>query len=228
MELKDIQLQLEEINSKLNFIMEEVELQKKHRLELQDFKEDIIRVIKDLYVTSLEELEQVHDYLKTGDILDFFKKFLRNINNLAKFLEQLENVRDFLKDFGPISKSLSKDLMNKLDEFDRKGYFEFMKEAQGILDNIVTSFTVDDVKALSDNIVTILNTVKNLTQPDMLTAINNAVNVYKKLDIEIKEDVSLLKLIKELNTPETKKALFYSIQFLKKLSTMNEPQTNIK
>lgn len=228
MELKDIQLQLEEINSKLNFIMEEVELQKKHRLELQDFKEDIIRVIKDLYVTSLEELEQVHDYLKTGDILDFFKKFLRNINNLAKFLEQLENVRDFLKDFGPISKSLSKDLMNKLDEFDRKGYFEFMKEAQGILDNIVTSFTVDDVKALSDNIVTILNTVKNLTQPDMLTAINNAVNVYKKLDIEIKEDVSLLKLIKELNTLETKKALFYSIQFLKKLSTLNEPQTNIK
>lgn len=228
MELKDIQLQLEEINSKLNFIMEEVELQKKHRLELQDFKEDIIRVIKDLYVTSLEELEQVHDYLKTGDILDFFKKFLRNINNLAKFLEQLENVHDFLKDFGPISKSLSKDLMNKLDEFDRKGYFEFMKEAQEILDNIVTSFTVDDVKALSDNIVTILNTVKNLTQPDMLTAINNAVNVYKKLDIEIKEDVSLLKLIKELNTPETKKALFYSIQFLKKLSTMNEPQTNIK
>lgn len=228
MELKDIQLQLEEINSKLNFIMEEVELQKKHRLELQDFKEDIIRVIKDLYVTSLEELEQVHDYLKTGDILDFFKKFLRNINNLAKFLEQLENVHDFLEDFGPISKSLSKDLMNKLDEFDRKGYFEFMKEAQEILDNIVTSFTVDDVKALSDNIVTILNTVKNLTQPDMLTAINNAVNVYKKLDIEIKEDVSLLKLIKELNTPETKKALFYSIQFLKKLSTMNEPQTNIK
>lgn len=228
MELKDIQLQLEEINSKLNFIKEEVELQKKHRLELQDFKEDIIRVIKDLYVTSLEELEQVQDYLKTGDILDFFKKFLRNINNLAKFLEQLENVRDFLKDFGLISKSLSKDLMNKLDEFDRKGYFEFIKEAQGIVDNIVTSFTVDDVKALGDNIVTILNTVKNLTQPDMLTAINNAVNVYKKLDIEIKEDVSLLKLVKELNTPETKRALFYSIQFLKKLSTLNEPQTNIK
>lgn len=228
MELKDIQLQLEEINSKLNFIKEEVELQKKHRLELQDFKEDIIRVIKDLYVTSLEELEQVQDYLKTGDILDFFKKFLRNINNLAKFLEQLENVRDFLKDFGLISKSLSKDLMNKLDEFDRKGYFEFIKEAQGIVDNIVTSFTVDDVKALGDNIVTILNTVKNLTQPDMLTAINNAVNVYKKLDIEIKEDVSLLKLVKELNTPETKRALFYSIKFLKKLSTLNETQTNIK
>lgn len=228
MELKDIQLQLEEINSKLNFIMEEVELQKKHRLELQDFKEDIMRVIKDLYDTSLEELEQVHDYLKTGDILDFFKKSLRNINNLAKFLEQLENVRDFLKDFGPISKSLSKDLMNKLDEFDRKGYFEFMKEAKGIVDNIVTSFTVDDVKALGDNIVTILNTVKNLTQLDMLNAINNAVNVYKKLEIEIKEDVSLLRLIKELNTPETKKALFYSIQFLKKLSTLNEPQTNIK
>jgi len=221
MENKELQLQLEEINKKLNIIMEEIELQRRHRQEMQDLKDDLMRVTKDVYLTSLEELEQVHDYLKTGDILYLFKKLLRNVNNLTKLFEQLENIRDFTKDFGSISKEISIDLMNKLDELDRKGYFAFLKETQKIFDNIVSSFTVDDVKALGDNIVTILNTIKNLTQPDMLNAVNNALNVYKKLDIEIKDDISLIKLLKELNHPETKKALYFTLQFLKRLSSID-------
>lgn len=215
-----IQIQLDEINKKLDFILGEIDLQRKHRLEIEDLKDDLTRVAKDIYLTSIEELEQVHDYIKTGDILHLFKKLLRNINNLTKLFEQLENVRDFLKDFSPISKEMVIDFIYKLDELDRKGYFAFIKETQVILDNIVTSFTVEDVKALGDNIVTILNTIKNLTQPDMLHAINNAINVYKKLDIEVKEDVSMIKLIKELNHPETKKALYFTLQFLKSLSSI--------
>lgn len=226
MENKDIQLQLDEINKKLDSILTEIDYQRKHRQEMEDLKVDLNRVAKDLYLTSLEELEQVHDYLRTGDILYLLKKLLRNINNLSKLFDQLENLRDFLKDFSPISKEMVIDLMYKLDELDRKGYFEFIKESQRIIDNIVTSFTVDDVKALGDNIVTILNTVKNLTQPDMLHAVNNALNVYKKLDIEVKEDISLIKLLKEINHPETKKALFFALQFLKSLSNVNSQNSN--
>lgn len=221
MEEKNIQIQLDEINKKLDFILSEIDLQRKHRQEIQDLKEDLLRVAKDVYTTSLEELEQVHDHLRTGDILHLFKKLLRNINNLTKLFEQLENIRDFVKDFSPISKEMVIDFMYKLDELDRKGYFAFLKETQKIFDNIVTSFTVEDVRALGDNIVTILNTVKNLTQPDMLHAINNALYVYKKLDIEVKDDISLLKLLKELNHPETKKALYFTLQFLKSLSSVN-------
>ncbi len=221
MENKELQLQLEEINKKLNVIMEEIELQRRHRQEMHDLKDDLMRVAKDIYLTSLDELEQVHDYLKTGDIMHLLKKLLRNVNNLTRLFEQLENIRDFAKDFGMISKGMSIDLMNKLDELDRKGYFAFLKETQKIFDKIVTSFTVDDVKALGDNIVTILNTIKNLTQPDMLHTVNNALNVYKKLDIEVEDDISLLKLLKELNHPETKKALYFALQFLKNLSTIN-------
>ena len=49
---------------------------------------------------------------------------------------------------------------------------------------LLLSFSPEDVKHLGDNIVTILNTIKNLTQPDMLHAINNAVTVYKNIDVE--------------------------------------------
>jgi uncharacterized protein YjgD (DUF1641 family) len=108
--------------------------------------------------------------------------------------------------------------MGKLDELDRKGYFTFAKELGGVADNVVTSFTRDDVKNLGDNVVTILNTVKSLTQPDMLQTINNAIGVYKQLDVQIPEKVSLLTLLKEINTPETKRGLAFAVAFLKNVA----------
>ena len=37
-----------------------------------------------------------------------------------------------------------------------RGYFEFIKESQNVVDKVVTSFSKEDVKALGDNVVTIL------------------------------------------------------------------------
>jgi uncharacterized protein YjgD (DUF1641 family) len=222
METKDIQIQLDEINSKLKIILDEIEFQRKHRQEMEDLKADLMRVSKDLYKTALDEFEQVSDYLNTDDLLHLLKKLLRNINNLNKLFEQLENIRDFIKDFAPISRELSTDLMNKLDELDRKNYFPFLKEIFKVIDNIFTSFTVEDVHALGDNIVTILTTVKNLTQPDILQSVNNALNVYKKLDIKVEDNVSLIRILKQLNQPETKKAMLFALQFLQSLSEINQ------
>ncbi len=226
MEDKNIQTQINDINRKLDLILEEIDLQRRHRREMEDLKEDLTRVGKDLFQTAVVELEEVHDSLNTGDMLALGKKLLRNINTISKTVEQLESLRDFLQDFAPISRESIIDLMYKLDEFDRKGYFQFFKEFGTIMDNIVTSFTVDDVKALGDNIVTILNTVKNLTQPDMLHAINNAVNVYKKLDIEVEGDISYLKLLRQFNTPEMRRGLAFGITFLKSLAEQTEKKKN--
>ncbi len=222
MEDKNIQTQINDINRKLDLILEEIDLQRRHRREMEDLKEDLTRVGKDLFQTAVVELEEVHDSLNTGDMLALAKKLLRNVSTISKTIEQLESLRDFLQDFAPISRESIIDLMYKLDEYDRKGYFQFLKELGTIMDNIVTSFTVDDVKALGDNIVTILNTVKNLTQPDMLQAINNAVNVYKKLDIEVDENISYFTLFKRANTPEMRRGLAFAIKFLKNLAELSE------
>ena len=192
----NIQEQIDNINNKLDRILDEIELQKRHRKEMDELKEDLMKVGKGLYDSAVEELEEVNDQIQTGDILHLVKKILRNINNITKTFEQLENTKDFIKDFSPVSRELFIDFMNKMDEFDRKGYFQFMKELTKVSDKIVTSFSVQDVKDLGENIVTILNTIKSLTEPDMLHSINNAVKVYKSLDIDVSEKVSIIQLVR--------------------------------
>jgi len=222
----EIEKQICEINSKLDVIIGEIELQRRHRQEMDDLKDDLMRVGKDAFQTAVIELEDLHDSMKTVDVIHLGKRILRNINNIEGAIEQLESLRDFLHDASPLARDYVLDFMKKLDEFDRKGYFQFFKEAATIMDKVVTSFSIEEVRNLSENIVTILSTIKNLTQPDMLQTVNNALNVYKKLDIEIKDDVSVFKLIKEMNTPEMKKGLAFAIEFLKSLSQTGK--NNIK
>lgn len=228
------QNEMVEINRKLDIILEEIESQKRHRREMDELKEDLMRIGKDLYQTAVDELEEVHDHLQTGDILHLGKKLLRNVKTINNMFEQMESIRDFLQDFGPISRELAIDFMDRMNKLDKKGYFEFLKESLHTVDNVVDSFSVDDVKALSENIVTILNTIKNLTQPEMLHAINNAVNIYKHMDLEVTGKVSAFELLRELNTPEAKRGIAFAIRFLKNLSnemdnkiiTIKSVQTN--
>ena len=72
--------------------------------------------------------------------------------------------------------------------------------------------------ALGDNIVTILNTVKDLTQPDMLQTLNNALGVYRQMDIDVPEQVSLISIMKELRTPEMRRSMIFLIKFLQNLA----------
>ena len=220
-----IQNQIDQINKKLDLILDEIENQKRHRREMEDLKDDLMRVGKDLYDTAVVELDQIHDHVNTRDILHFGKYMLRNVNTISKVVQQLESTKDFLNDSAPLFREYIIDFMAKLDEFDRRGYFEFFKESQNVVDKVITSFNKEDVKALGDNIVTILNTIKNLTQPDMLQAVNNALVVYKKLNIEINEKVSLSSLLREMNSPEVRKGLVFALRFLKSLA--EKPQNKL-
>jgi len=221
MEEIKMQSQIDNLNNKLDVILEEIEHQRRHRQEMEDLKDDLMRVGTGVYQTAITELEEIHDHTSGEDLFFLGKKLLRNINTLTQTFELFENAKGFLEDFAPVSRELVFDAMNKFDEFDRKGYFDYLKEIEKIAENIVSSFSVDDLKELGNNIVPLLNTMKSVTQPELLNDLDNALAVYKNLDYKAEEDVSLFKLMKELKSPEMKKGLAFGIKYIKNLSEVN-------
>ena len=214
----DLETQLAEINQKLDFVTEQLALQARRQRELQELKDDLSRIASEVFQAAVVELDEVAHHFDAADLWFLGKRLLRNVRNLAGTLDQLESANDFLRDAKPIAREAFFDLLHTLDELDRKGYFGFFAELFKVLDRIVTSFTVEDVRLLGDNIVTILTTVRNLTQPDMLEAINNAVSVYKNLTISVEQQVSYRQLLREFRTPEMRRGLAFGIQFLKNLA----------
>ncbi len=181
METKELEEQVAEIHQKLDFITRQMQVQERKQREMQDLKDDLIHIGRDVFQTAVSELEEVAPHFDTDDLLNLIKKLLRNTRNLNRMMGQFESTADFFKDAKEPLKSAFTQLLETMDSMDRKGYFEFMKEAGKIIDEIITTFSVEDVRLLRENITHILTTIKNLTQPQMLTTMNNAVGFYQKM-----------------------------------------------
>ncbi len=213
-----IQQQIDDINRKLDIILEEVFAQKQNRESLNDLVDDLSIVGKDAFKNSVIELDKAGVELDSEALKGTAIRLIRNIDNLNEFLDTLESINDFMRDVSPILRQVGLDAIQKMNEMDQKGYIEFFRELARIMDNIVTHFSAQDVKELADNIVTILETVKGMTQPDMLHALDNGVKVYKSLDTKNIPEYSMWKAFREMQTPEMKRGIGFMITFLKNLT----------
>jgi uncharacterized protein YjgD (DUF1641 family) len=222
----NVQTQIDEINRKLDIILEEVYTQKQTRESVYDLADDLSIIGKDIFKNAVIELDKAGVEIDRDAIAGMGIKLIRNIQNINELLEAMESLQDFLKDATPILHQVGLDAVHKMHELEQKGYFEFLQELGYLMDNIVTHFSKEDVRALADNIVFILETVKNLTQPDMLKAINNATTIYKNLDMDEVEEYSIFKAMMELRKPEMKKGIGFMITFLKKMNELPVQQDN--
>jgi len=225
---QNLELQLQSIDQKLSLITEELAVVRRQREELNELKQDLTIIAKDLFSTAIDEFEDIAPFVQTGDFLHLLKKILQNTQNITMVMTKFESGLDFFADAKPVSKELFSATLEKLDEFDQKGYFQFIKELINVADQVVDHFSEEDVKLLGDNIIAILETVKGLTQPEMLTAINNAVGIYKNLDPKDTPQYSIWKVMRELNTPEMKKGIGFVITFLKKITAEQKIQNKYR
>jgi len=215
---EEIGQQLAALDRKLDLISEEMVALRRYRLELEELKEDLTLVAKDVFQTTIDEMEEVAPFVHSGDFAHLARKLVRNTRNVTALTTQLESAMDLAKDATPLGKELFNDFLAHLNTLDQKGYFDFFREMTTVIDRVVTSYSVEDVRLLADNVVAILETVKGLTQPEMLRSIDNAMVVYRKLDFDSIEEISMWKAIREINRPEMRRALGFIMSFMRNLS----------
>lgn len=221
-----VQNQIDEINQKLDLVLEYVNSQRLKGEMVEDLVQDLSIVGKDAFQGTVNELDRQGVDLDPDELRILLVKLIKNANNFSQVLNTFESIIDLLKDLGPIGHEVVIDLIYKLHEFEQKGYFEFFTTLTKVLDNIVSHYSAEDVQQLADNVVMILETVKNLTQPDMLQAMNNAVNIFKDLDPTDVPEYSLWKAMRAMNSPEMRKGLGFIITFLKGLAAQEQKKLN--
>ena len=213
----DTQAQIDAIQRKLDFIVEELEHQKRHRLEMHDLKEDLTIVAKDVYQTTVEELEGISDHGKPGDLAFLLRKLLRNANNMANAFDQLESLRDMLADLRPISKELYASALVALDELDQKGYFELARQSKGIADDAVQTLIAEELSQLRANVPQLVRWAKSMTQPGTLHALETMVVALERGEATARPDISLFGLLRDMNSPEARRGMSALLEFIKGL-----------
>lgn len=215
---KSIQPQIDEINQKLDLVLQYVNQQRLKSEAIEDLVTDVSIIGRDIFHGAVNELDNQNIELDIDEIKILIFKLIKNVGNFVTVLSAFESLNDFLKDAGPVANEVMIDVIKKMHEFEKKGYFEFIKELMHVFDNIITNYAAEDVRFLSNNIVTIMDTIKNMTQPEILGAMNNAVNIYKNLNPDDVEEYSMWKAFREMRTPEMKRGIGFIMLFLKNLS----------
>lgn len=218
---KNTEVNIVELNQKVDLILEYVNQQRLKSEAIDDLVADASIIGKDVYDSTVKALDDQNVEIYPEELQELGIRLIRNVKNFNTMLDLMESMTDLAKDVAPIANEVIIDGTKKLHEFEQKGYFEFLKELGHIIDNIVTHYTTDDMRSLADNIVTILETLKNLTQPEMLNSVNNAVKIFASMNIDEAPSYSVFKLMREMNQPEMKKALGFFVMFMKNLNNQN-------
>jgi uncharacterized protein YjgD (DUF1641 family) len=210
--LAELNQKLDRLTTQVEFLTEEAHRQKRRQQEWDELKDDLIPIGNDLFRMSVEQLEEVQEHVQIEDMLRLFKRLLRNTRNLEQMLDQMESFMELWQDIGPLSQDAFITMMNYLNEMEQKGYFVFLQGGLEMADKIVTSFSEEDVQQLGDNIVLILQTVKEMTQPEIMGMLSNTAQVFTD---EEPVDTSLISIMRQMNDPEVRRGLAKTLQILK-------------
>jgi len=218
MEEKNIQSQIDALDKKLDLILEFVNQQRLNTVVIEDLVSDLSIIGKNVYDSTVEELDNRQIEIDPSELTDLAVTFLRNIGNIKTVMNTLEMAVDLSKEIVPIANEVIIDFTKELNVYEQKGYFAFFKEFKPILDNIVTGFSSHDLRELANSIVSILNVVKEMTQPEVLGTMQNAIKAFNSMETESVPSYSVWRVIREMNSPEMKKALGYGVTFMKNVS----------
>ncbi len=223
---EDTSKQIAELNQKVDTILEYVNQQRLKSQAVDDLVADASIIGKDVYDSTVKALDDHEVVLDPDQLRELGIRVAQNVGNFNTILDTMGSAMDLMKDVGPIANEVIIDTTKKLHEFEQKGYFDFLMEFGQVIDNVVTHYSKEDVRLLADNVVVILDTVKNLTQPDVLKSIDTAVKVFSNMETEDVPEYSIFRVMREINKPEMKKAWGFLFTFLKNMTKNNTESNN--
>ena len=203
------------IEAKLDVILGEIELQRRHRRMIEDLRDDLTRVGTDVFRDTVHELDDLSDTLDTRDFTALAKQLLRNVNNLRLAFQQLESMRDFLADFTTISGPLFNDLLHRLDDMDRKGYFELLRAAAESADTVTSGISPEDVKRLASAAPVLVSAGSKLADPEILAAINRAAEAFDRYEFDPDKAGGILDLMRLMADRDVRRGMAWSLGLFK-------------
>jgi len=186
MEEKNMQEQIDELNHKMDRVLEFVEIQHRKREELDDLMSDLSLISRDAFNSTVVALDKAGVEIDPCGIQCLMIKLIRNLGTFGEMIELMESAKDLAQDLTPIIRQVGLDVIQKMNELDEKGYIDsFMT----ITKNLTNKETVDAMVRLSQAVAEV------------------------KMDDQL-DDKSFWQLFKQIRSKEVRKSLSYSMRVL--------------
>lgn len=168
-------------------------------------------------VADVEALEVGMEVVPETDVMMLLASISEKLERIDQTLTGLQlrvqSVEELKEDLVPIANAAFTMASDRLLELEQNGTLAFAQEGLKIAENITSSFTPEDVHLLGENVVSILHTVRNFTQPEVLDAADRAAQALA----EPVEDGKKFGLIRGLRDPEVRRGMTLLLSVLREL-----------
>lgn len=221
----NVEERLDRIEMLLGEMARELAAQRAGRERWSELAADATPIARQALASVGETLDE------SGITLEQLSSFLVS---LATAMPMLQNLLDQLESLAELTGTVSSYLpeattaiTNRMTDLDERGYFRFVGAGAGVVDRVVTSFSEEDVVALGDNIVLILNTVKEMTQPEVMSMLQRTFESVQEEEAQFeKTPPGALALLKEMREPDVRRGLNKVIHMLR--SVGEEPAAELE
>lgn len=218
----ELERKLDSMSEQLDLVVAELREQRLKREQWEELISDLSPLSAEAMAMASRELEAIEEWVEPADMLRLLRRILRNTNNIEDGMAKYESVVELITDVGPLTSSAFTKLLETLEDYETRGYFEFVGAGLGVVDRIVTSYSKEDVEALGDNVVHMLEIVKDLTQPEMLAVAERLLDVVQRqaqaASLEPEEPPSLFALATKMRDPEVRMGLARALNTFKAVS----------
>ncbi len=151
--------------------------------------------------------------VRTDDLAALHARFDALTAQMNLLVERQRKTEEFLDEMSPILKAAVTSAATRLDGLEKKGYFAFGREIVGVGERIVEGFSPDDVKQLGGAVVSILETVRALTQPEVLRVVSDATAVLQ--NAEQAEPVGILGMVRATNDRDVQRGMAVMLELMR-------------
>jgi len=212
--LAALERKLDLLSAQVQYLTEQAQLASRRQEERAELVRDLVPIANDAFRMSTQQLEEVQDYIDLGDLLRLLKRLLRNARNAESLLDQLESLQDLVQTAGPLADSVFAKATDIFEGAERRGYFAFARGGANIVDNVVTHFDEQDLRLLGDNVVLILNVLKDMTQPQILFFMRSLI-AEGEVEVSKPVDTSVRSLLRQMRDPDVRRGLALFMRLLR-------------
>jgi len=220
--IAELERKIDVMSVQMDLLVGELREQRLRRQQWDELRSDLAPIAGEAMTLASNELEAIQEWVQPEDMLRLMRRILRNTKNIEDGMARFESLVDLLDDVGPLTSEAVTKILTTLEDFEQRGYFEFANATLGIVDRIVTTYSSEDVEALGDNIVQMLDIVKDLTQPEMLAVAQRMLDALQRqqaaAELEPAEPPGLISLAGQMRDPEVRRGLARALNTFKIVS----------
>jgi uncharacterized protein YjgD (DUF1641 family) len=212
--LQELNEKIDALTAQVTYLSDQAQLAERQRQARLELVRDVTPLANEAFSLAIEQLEEVQEYIDLNDLLRLFKRLLRNGRNLEKMLDQLESLAELLEVSSPLVNDAFGKAVDELAILESKGYFTFARGSVKLLDNLVASFSEEELNQMSENVGSAVNLVKELIKPEILSFANTKLAQIQE-EATKPVEASTLGLVRQMGDPEVRRGLALTLRMMK-------------